>query len=106
MVASQQAVQDDFSWDDEPESSPPPTTTHAQTLTQPAPIPSESLTPKAADTEKFAPAPALAPAIAPSSKPDVTTTSTSTSPRDSEESYDVVQKQSAVPTDDDDSDWE
>lgn len=75
--ASQQAQQDDFSWDDEPEETPAPK----------------------------------------SAVPAKVTASSSTSPRDSEESYDLVSDQGVKPqakpaaaaataNDDEDSDWE
>lgn len=106
LQASQQAVQDDFSWDDDAEAEVPPLAQSTTTLqpAQPTEPIGESNTPKADSTERL-PQPMLPPA--PPSKAG-TNTSTSTSPRDSEESYDLVsdQKRSAAPTEDDDSDWE
>ena len=122
-LASQQAAQDDFSWDDEAEE-PSPIAPLAQSTTT---LRSDSETPEAqtaagSETEAKAGPPTpkaqttvkvpSAPAPAPAAKVGG---SASTSPRDSEESYDLVSDQGqrgskvatpAVGTEDEDSDWE
>lgn len=120
-AATQQGAEEDFSWDDEIESETasdaPISPSH--TLKAPAtPLASEATTPKASSGEKLpnqptVAVPAAAAAAAATVAPVVATAgkssnSTSTSPRDSEESYDLVsdQKKSAAQTEDDDSDWE
>lgn len=122
-AASQQGVEDDFSWDDEAESdaasearSPPVVakTIDDQLTSGPAAAQAaaaDATTPKAGSREKMpvqATVAVPAPAAAPTPVTKVNNNSTSTSPRDSEESYDLVsdQKKSAAQTEDDDSDWE
>ncbi|WWD22804.1 hypothetical protein CI109_107298 [Kwoniella shandongensis] len=89
---------DDFNWDDEPEESVP-AASHVSTGTE--------TTPKIENDGKLPPTDS-----APVSKLITSATSTATSPRDSEESYDVVSDQGTKSTpaapsaDDDDSDWE
>lgn len=126
-IATQQGAEEDFSWDDEVESE---TASEVQAPTSPTlkaastPLVSEATTPKASSGGKMPAQPSVAvptatatPAAAAASAGTTanaapvmakTSASTSTSPRDSEESYDLVsdQKKSAVQTEDDDSDWE
>lgn len=103
MSATAQEVQDDFSWDDEPEDSP---ATHQTREVQPAPGPAVEAK-KNTDTVVKRPT-------------NPTNVSTATSPRDSEESYDVVSDQgvkelarkeektkpASTEDEDEDSDWE
>jgi beta-galactosidase GanA len=107
IPASQQGTEEDFSWDDEVEQDPVPgaAVTAPAVSTTDLPVPTstaDATTPKAGASEKIP----SQPAVAGPSK--IATSTSSTSPRDSEESYDLVsdQKKSAAPTDDDDSDWE
>jgi hypothetical protein len=108
QTASQQGAEEDFSWDDEAdtESTPPSATAEKPASPEKASAPTTSaatdaLTPKPAAAEKLPSQPAV-------TNLSKSNNSTSTSPRDSEESYDLVsdQKKSAAQTDDDDSDWE
>lgn len=115
--ASQQGVEDDFSWDDEAESETaseaPATGTATATPTATSKTPdtpppaSDTTTPKPVSGDKMPSQPAVA-AAPTAAGIKAGSTSTSTSPRDSEESYDLVsdQKKSAAQTEDDDSDWE
>ena len=127
-VATQQGAEEDFSWDDEAESetaseAQAPTSSPPTNLKAPATplLSSDATTPKASSSEKMPAQPSVAvpnaasgtasaavPATAATGVAGKTSTSTSTSPRDSEESYDLVsdQKKSAAQTEDDDSDWE
>jgi hypothetical protein len=112
--ASQQGAEEDFSWDDEVDPDSASVTDAPVSQTTPTPTPSaksplpvptvvaDATTPKAAPVEKMPSQPAT------SLPSKAANTSTSTSPRDSEESYDLVsdQKKSAAQTEDDDSDWE
>ncbi|KAK8844648.1 hypothetical protein IAR55_006495 [Kwoniella newhampshirensis] len=103
LQATQQDQQDDFDWDDEPDDSTSPNTVSIESAVSTGP----ETTPKIENDGRL-----------PSSesdtvaKPAASTTSASTSPRDSEESYDLVSDQgakavkTAPPPDDDDSDWE
>nr|XP_019048560.1 hypothetical protein I302_02332 [Kwoniella bestiolae CBS 10118]OCF27490.1 hypothetical protein I302_02332 [Kwoniella bestiolae CBS 10118] len=99
QATTQEEETDDFNWDDEPETESAPTTA--------APSGTAEVTPKIENDGKL-----------PSTLPK-SATSTSTSPRDSEESYDVVSDQGKKPVvpasttaaapvneDDEDSDWE
>ncbi|BEI82589.1 hypothetical protein CcaverHIS002_0304570 [Cutaneotrichosporon cavernicola] len=79
---------DDFNWDDDEEEHAGPSAKDDKPVS-PAPsgpsVPSSAATPKPPAVAKITPA---------------------TSPRDSEESYDVVRTSTAAPTEDSDSDWE
>jgi len=107
VSASQQGAEEDFSWDDEVDPDTPvnPAVASAPKSSSDMPVPNSSAdatTPKASASRQIPNQPTVAvPAR-------VATSTSSTSPRDSEESYDLVsdQKKSAAPTDDDDSDWE
>ncbi|GMK56961.1 hypothetical protein CspeluHIS016_0308010 [Cutaneotrichosporon spelunceum] len=78
---------DDFNWDDDDDDDeqPAPSAKTAKTESPAPSAPSSSATPKPPAEAKSPPA---------------------TSPRDSEESYDVVNASTATPTEDSDSDWE
>ena len=116
--ASQQAQQqEEFSWDDEGDESnassptgirpPGPSLAQSATTIRPPPESSDATTPTAPEPADGKLPKVTAPAVAKS------LTSASTSPRDSEESYDLVSDQGkgakaapASSADDEDSDWE
>jgi len=107
IPASQQGPEEDFSWDDEVEQEPAPSApvTAPAVSTTDLPVPTstaDATTPKASTSEKI---PSQTTVAVPTK---IATSTSSASPRDSEESYDLVsdQKKSAAQTDDDDSDWE
>jgi len=107
IPASQQGTEEDFSWDDEVEQDPSPgaPVTAPAVSTTDLPVPTstaDATTPKASASEKV---PSQTTVAVPTK---IATSTSSASPRDSEESYDLVsdQKKSAAQTDDDDSDWE
>ena len=91
-TSATQEQPEDFNWDDEEDPTSP-------TVAKPA---AAERKPKVETDEKASPAQ--------QPQPKAVATSTSTSPRDSEESYDLVSDQgkekAAPPADDDDSDWE
>ncbi|WWC66986.1 uncharacterized protein I206_100893 [Kwoniella pini CBS 10737] len=106
QATTQEEETEDFNWDDEPEESP----VSAAPRTTSEPVAAES-TPKVENDGKV-PSSTTLPAV-----PSKTLTSASTSPRDSEESYDVVSDQgnvrkpvvqasTPVNETDEDSDWE
>jgi hypothetical protein len=106
LVATETVQQDDFSWDDEPEETTPP-------AGPPKLASSEVATPKIAQGPSadvaLAPTPSSPALVAPPVVKSLT--SASTSPRDSEESYDLVSDQgkgvkASTTEDDEDSDWE
>lgn len=107
LPASQQGTEEDFSWDDdvEQDTAPSAAVTAPAVSTTGLPVPTSSAdatTPKASASGKI---PSQSTVAVPTK---IATSTSSASPRDSEESYDLVsdQKKSAAPTDDDDSDWE
>ena len=87
IIATQQSPQEDFSWDDDPDEPTVKAAPSADTMPNPSHAPPNPQTKKA---------------------------TMSTSPRDSEESYDLVSDQGAkapnvnkaLPAEDEDSDWE
>ena len=107
LPASQQGTEEDFSWDDdvEQDTAPSAAVSAPAVSTTDLPVPTSSAdatTPKASASGKI---PSQSTVAVPTK---IATSTSSASPRDSEESYDLVsdQKKSAAPTDDDDSDWE
>jgi hypothetical protein len=95
--AATQETTDDFSWDDDEET---PAAPAATTSTEVATAGTETATATATATPTLS-----TPAVVPSAKGSPT----ATSPRNSEESYDVVSRQAstvAATEDDEDSDWE
>ncbi|ODO06448.1 hypothetical protein L198_01680 [Cryptococcus wingfieldii CBS 7118] len=105
QATQQQEANDDFNWDDEEDSTPSVAAPAPSTTAPAADTVSSSATPKASTDGKL-------PSSAPG--PVKSVTSVATSPRDSEESYDIVSDQAvkakpAPPVeteDDEDSDWE
>ncbi|EIW73181.1 hypothetical protein TREMEDRAFT_59343 [Tremella mesenterica DSM 1558] len=111
LLQASQQVQEDFSWDDETDETPPSSAPLAQSTSTLKPHPSPKKNLHSTQTEDLpTPKPQLSTTIPAHVQVSVKSgTSTQTSPRDSEESYDLVSDQGQKPkppVEDEESDWE